>query len=109
LDGKKLSHSEIDGLRQNIMSQYKDGVPFEYLAKKYSMDGNAKRGGDLGWFSKGKMHPIFEDTIINNSANVNDLYMVNIEDRQWYYVVLKTFEPMNIKEIKVLKVVEHKS
>ena len=109
LDGKKLPESEISALRRSIMSQYKDGVPFDYLAKKYSMDGNANRGGDLGWFAKGEMHPIFEDTIIGTTANVDDTFTVDIEDRQWYYVVLKTFEPKDIKEIKVLKVVEHKS
>ena len=37
------------------------GANFEELAKTESMDGSAKRGGDLGWFSRGRMVQPFED------------------------------------------------
>ena len=109
LDGKKMSQSEINSLRRSIISQHKKGVPFQFLAEKYSMDTNAKRGGDLGWFTTGELHPVFEDKIVNGSYNINDTFILDIEDKDWHYVVLKTFEPRNIKEIKVLKIVEQKS
>jgi peptidyl-prolyl cis-trans isomerase C len=45
---------------KDILSQLKKGASFEDLAKKYSVDGAAPKGGDLGWFSKGSMIPDFE-------------------------------------------------
>jgi parvulin-like peptidyl-prolyl isomerase len=33
---------------------------FEDAAKKYSEDGSAESGGDLGWMSKGQLDPNFE-------------------------------------------------
>jgi EpsD family peptidyl-prolyl cis-trans isomerase len=33
---------------------------FEEAAKKYSEDGSAESGGDLGWMSKGQLDPTFE-------------------------------------------------
>ena len=40
LDGKKMSQSEINSLRRSIISQHKKGVPFQFLAEKYSMSCN---------------------------------------------------------------------
>lgn len=45
---------------QDIESQLKKGANFDELAKKYSTDSSAAKGGDLGWFSKGSMVPDFE-------------------------------------------------
>ncbi len=45
---------------QDVLSQLKAGAKFEDLAKKYSIDSAAAKGGDLGWFSKGAMLPEFE-------------------------------------------------
>ncbi len=45
---------------QDILAQLKKGASFEDLAKKYSKDASAAKGGDLGWFSKGAMVPEFE-------------------------------------------------
>lgn len=38
---------------------------FSDNAKKYSEDGSASQGGDLGYFTKGKMVKSFEDTVFN--------------------------------------------
>jgi len=37
------------------------GEDFETLAKTYSDDPSAEKGGDLGWFSRGEMVPEFEE------------------------------------------------
>jgi parvulin-like peptidyl-prolyl isomerase len=70
------------------------------------MDGNANRGGDSGWFTKGEMHPDFENEIINNNYSLNAIFTIDVPSKNWYYVVLKTHEPKEISEIKVLKIVE---
>lgn len=106
LDGKQKSMEEINNLRQNIIAKYRNGFRFEDLAKHYSMDDNAKRGGDLGWVTQGDLHPDFEAQVLNNSHQVNDLFTVDITDQQWYYVILKTEDTKYIEEIKVLKVTE---
>lgn len=45
---------------QDILKQIQGGADFAELAKKYSQDGSAANGGDLGFFGKGQMDPDFE-------------------------------------------------
>ncbi len=58
-----LVKSEADA--NNILAQLKKGASFEDLAKKYSTDATAAKGGDLGWFSKGSMVPDFEKAVFS--------------------------------------------
>ena len=43
-----------------VEAALKKGTPFADLAKKHSTDSTAEKGGDLGWFEKGKMVPEFD-------------------------------------------------
>ncbi len=46
----------------DLLAQLKKGADFAELAKKFSQDpGSAPNGGDLGFFSKGRMVPAFEE------------------------------------------------
>lgn len=108
LDGSKHNVKDINVLREKIIAQYHNGAPFDFLAKRYSMDPSAKKGGDLGWFLKGDMHPDFEIEVINNKHELNTIFTIDIPSKNWYYVVLKTHEPKDITEIDVLKIVESK-
>lgn len=54
---KAACKAQID----SIYALLKAGANFEELAKAESQDGSAKRGGDLGWFSRGRMVQPFED------------------------------------------------
>ncbi|MFD2823696.1 peptidylprolyl isomerase [Lacinutrix iliipiscaria] len=105
-DGLKMTVSEINALRDKILVKYKEGTPFSMLASQYSMDNNASRGGDLGWFEAGLTHPTFESEITNPQYSVGDVFTIDIVQKQWYYIVLKTHEPKEIREIKVLKIVD---
>jgi foldase protein PrsA len=45
---------------EEVLAKAKAGEDFAELAKQYSQDSTASNGGDLGYFSKGKMVPEFE-------------------------------------------------
>jgi parvulin-like peptidyl-prolyl isomerase len=53
-----LSEAKISTALREIRA----GADFAEKAKKISEDGSAEAGGDLGWFTRGKMLPVFEDT-----------------------------------------------
>lgn len=108
LDGKEFSISSIEKLRPKIIEKHKRGVSFKDLANQYSMDNNKTRGGDSGWLTYGEMLPEFEQQVMNDNHQVNDIFTVNVESNQWYYVIKKTHEKKNITEIKVLKIIESK-
>lgn len=105
-DGTKKSKEEIFELQQRVIQKYKEGFRFKDLAKQYSMDASANRGGDLGWFTRGDMAPEFEEAVINSGNNIDDIFTVEVPERNWHYVVLKTHSTKLIEEIKVLKVTE---
>ncbi|MEZ4803151.1 MAG: peptidylprolyl isomerase [Gelidibacter sp.] len=105
LDGHGKSDSEMKQLQNNIISKYNEGFRFKDLAKMYSMDANANRGGDLGWFTKDKSTTELEDAIINENDG-KDIFTLEFPDKQAYYVVVRTQPTKFIEEIKVLKVTE---
>jgi peptidyl-prolyl cis-trans isomerase C len=59
----KASHIIVkdENLAKQVKAELDKGGNFEELAKKYSTDGAAAKGGDLGWFAKDAMIPEFYD------------------------------------------------
>ncbi|MBP0905315.1 peptidylprolyl isomerase [Mariniflexile gromovii] len=108
LDGTKYENIEhLNNLRSVLINEYKNSnAPFDFLAKRYSMDDHANKGGDTGWFIEGDFEPEFENEIINGNHSFNDVFTVDIPEKNNYYIILKTFEPKDITEIKVLKIVD---
>lgn len=106
LDGNTYNLESINELRETLILKYNNGVSFNDLANQYSMDNNANKGGDTGWFTRGEMHPGFEGAVTTNTHNLDDIYTVDVPSKNWYYVVLQTYIPKDITEIEVLKIVE---
>lgn len=109
LDHSKFNKEYIDTLKEKIITQYNYGKPFDILAKQYSMDENANKGGDLGWFLEGEMPDDFEDEAVKGNHKLNDIFTIDIPSEKSSYVILKTHEPKDILEIEVLKIVESKN
>lgn len=102
LDGKKLKKPAIDSLRKVIMTKMEKGTKFSYLAGTYSMDRNARTGGDLGWFTEKKMFPEFVTSLKENKAN--SIYDLDFPDTKRYYTIKKTYDQKEIRLLQVLKI-----
>lgn len=62
-EGAKASHILVDDEAKalDISKQLEDGLEFEAAAKQYSKCPSKDVGGDLGYFTRGKMVPEFEE------------------------------------------------
>jgi peptidyl-prolyl cis-trans isomerase SurA len=54
------SESDARSRLLQLKERIDNGVPFEQLARQYSDDGSAAKGGDLGWINPGDTVPEFE-------------------------------------------------
>lgn len=108
LRSSNLNDTGLQDMQTKIIEKYKDGASFDFLAKQYSTDRNANRGGDTGWFAEGESNFEFEDAVIKEQHNLNEIFTYNIPSLNIYYIILKTYEPKHVTEIKVLKIVENK-
>jgi hypothetical protein len=65
------------------------------------MDGNNTQG-DTGWFYGEDTAPKeLQDGL--KKHNKGDIFFVDVPERQWYYIVKKTYDDDLRKEITVLK------
>lgn len=62
VDASEKEAEQIRARAQEVLQKARSGEDFAELARKYSEDPTASRGGDLGYFRKGDMVPEFSDT-----------------------------------------------
>ena len=61
---EKKNEADVRAAAEKVLEEAKAGKDFAELAKKYSEDdSNAKIGGDLDYFARGRMVPAFEDAV----------------------------------------------
>lgn len=102
LDGKRLSIKEIDKIRDDILKKYGSGTAFADLVQQYTMDESKKQNGDLGWFKEGVMVRGFESAVREHRRG--EIFTVDITESNWYYVVLKTHDNLEVTTATVLQV-----
>lgn len=101
LDGGSLSKTEIDSLKKIIVQKASAGTPFEQLSDQYTMDGNTTHG-DTGWFFGEYSFPKeFQDAVQNHK--LGDIFFVDVSEKQWHYIVKKTYDDQVKKDITVLR------
>lgn len=83
---------------EKIMADLKAGANFEEQAKQHSADpGSAAKGGDLGWFPKGRMVKEFDETL-DTLKNPGDLSSL-VESRFGLHIIkLEGRKPAHMKE-----------
>jgi parvulin-like peptidyl-prolyl isomerase len=101
LDGGSLTPAEIDSLKKIIVQKANAGTSFDQLSDQYSMDGN-KTKGDTGWFFGPEMMPAeFQDAVSKHKKD--EIFFVDVSDKQWHYIVKKTYDDDYKKEASILK------
>ena len=101
LDGGEYSKSQIDSLKKVILAKAQAGTPFEELSDQYTMDGNKTRG-DTDWFFGEYMFPKeFQDAVA--TRKLGEIFFVDVSDKNWHYIVKKTHNDREKKDIVVLR------
>jgi parvulin-like peptidyl-prolyl isomerase len=101
LDGSSLSPAEIDSLKKIIAQKATAGTPMEQLSDQYTMDGNTTHG-DTGWFfGEDQMPKEFQEAIKNHKQG--EVFFVDVSEKQWHYIVKKTYDDRDKKEMTVLR------
>lgn len=101
LDGSTLSPHEIDSLKQVIVKKANAGTAWEQLSDEYTMDGNTTRG-DTDWFFGEFMFPKeFQDAVASHKQG--EIFFVDVSERNWHYIVKKTYNDRVKKDILVLR------
>ncbi len=101
LDGSTLSIPEIDSLKKLIVQKASAGASFDQLSDQYTMDGNTTHG-DTGWFFGIEMMPKeFQDAVAKHKKG--EIFFVDVSDKQWHYIVKKTYDDDLKKDITVLR------
>jgi peptidyl-prolyl cis-trans isomerase C len=86
---------------KDVLAQIKAGGNFEELAKKHSVDSSAARGGDLGWFGKGSMVPVFEKAVMSlKEGQVSDVVK---SDFGYHIIKLTGKRPAGVRPFEEVK------
>jgi parvulin-like peptidyl-prolyl isomerase len=101
LDGSTLSVPEIDSLKKLIVQKLAAGAAIDKLSDQYTMDGNTTHG-DTGWFFGIEMMPKeFQEAVAKHKTG--EVFFVDVSDKQWHYIVKKTYDDDLKKDITVLR------
>jgi len=86
----RASHILVDKHSQALalITKIAEGEDFAKVAKQYSNCPSKKKGGDLGWFTKGQMVPEFEKAAFNLS--VGAMTREPVKTQFGYHIIRRT-------------------
>lgn len=98
-----ISADNADKAQQILELLQEEGADFAALAKEHSQDsGSAQRGGDLGWFSSGRMVKPFEDAVAN--LEVGEITAQAVQSQFGLHIIkLEDKKPASIKPFAEVK------
>jgi peptidyl-prolyl cis-trans isomerase C len=73
---------------QALISKIAEGADFKTVAKNHSTCPSKKKGGDLGWFTKGQMVPEFEKAAFK--LNVGAMTPEPVKTKFGYHIIKRT-------------------
>ena len=98
---KTKADNEAKKLAEEIIAKIKNGEDFAKLAEKYSDDtSTAKKGGELGWFSKGDMVEEFENAAFK--LNKDEYTTSPVKTTYGYHIIYKqdTKDKPKLEDVK---------
>lgn len=86
----KASHILVkdEETANEIIFQLEDGMNFEDAAKKYSLCPSKERGGDLGFFARGRMVPEFEEAAF--ALEKDEVTKKPVKTQFGYHIIKRT-------------------
>ncbi|MDQ3535636.1 MAG: SurA N-terminal domain-containing protein [Bacteroidota bacterium] len=89
---------------ERILKEIRAGASFEEMARQHSDDPSASRGGDLGWFTQGRMVQPFEEAVFgtNNEGLVN-----RVVETTYGFHIIKITEPRTNTNYKIATIERH--
>lgn len=99
----KGTGAEAHAQAEKLLTELKAGADFEELAKAHSADpGSAAKGGDLGFFPKGRMVKPFEDAL-DTLQKPGDLSGVVKSDFGYHIIRLEERQPASSKPFEEVR------
>jgi parvulin-like peptidyl-prolyl isomerase len=86
---------------KEISEKLNKGESFDDLAKQNSIDGSKDKGGDLGYFAKGQMVQVFEDTAF--ALKVGEVSKPVKSDFGWHIIKLEDKRKMRVPSFEETK------
>jgi parvulin-like peptidyl-prolyl isomerase len=86
---------------EEILKEIKGGGDFAALAKERSKCPSAKKGGDLGWISKGRMDPAFEKVAF--ALGTGDISDVVKTSSGYHIIKVEDKRPAKVKDLDKVK------
>ncbi|PJJ48365.1 peptidylprolyl isomerase [Hymenobacter chitinivorans] len=86
---------------KEVLAKIKGGADFAAMARQYGTDGTTATGGDLGWFTQGRMVPEFEKAVFGaTSAGL----LPNPVETSFGYHIIKITAPKTTQTYQIAAV-----